>query len=245
MPENPISSCERVWINVRLATMDLARPGEYGALENDALGVRAGRIAAIEPMSAVALDRLAGEVIDVRGAWIAPGADQLPFASGLWREPRGGIRHAAWRHILRRDRAAGRRHPRHGPSDAGHGRRAGSAAQHARLHALAAEGVTTVEIKSGYGLTLADELKMLRVARSLADELPVRITTTLLAPRASCRRNSPAGRTITFNLVCREIIPPRRNENWPTPWTRSPSIWRSRPHSAQKSSPRPKRTVCR
>ena len=50
-----------------------------------------------------------------------------------------------------------------------------------RLEALLAEGVTTVEIKSGYGLTLADEAKMLRVARTLGREYPVTIRTTLLA----------------------------------------------------------------
>ncbi len=53
-----------------------------------------------------------------------------------------------------------------------------------RLEALIADGVTTVEIKSGYGLDLADELKMLRVARRLGEILPVRVTTTLLAAHA-------------------------------------------------------------
>src|SRR5215469_4142910 len=53
-----------------------------------------------------------------------------------------------------------------------------------RLEALLAEGVTTVEVKSGYGLTLQDEAKMLRVARSLARAVPVTISTTLLAAHA-------------------------------------------------------------
>ena len=53
-----------------------------------------------------------------------------------------------------------------------------------RLEALLAEGVTTVEVKSGYGLTLQDEAKMLRVARSLARAMPVTIRTTLLAAHA-------------------------------------------------------------
>ena len=53
-----------------------------------------------------------------------------------------------------------------------------------RLQALVAEGVTTVEIKSGYGLTVADELKMLRVARRLAGLVPVNVRTTLLAAHA-------------------------------------------------------------
>jgi len=49
-----------------------------------------------------------------------------------------------------------------------------------RLAALAASGVTTVEVKSGYGLSLDDELKMLRVVRRLADTLPMRIVPTWL-----------------------------------------------------------------
>ncbi|UGA39971.1 hypothetical protein JOS77_11665 [Chromobacterium haemolyticum] len=47
-----------------------------------------------------------------------------------------------------------------------------------------AEGVTTVEIKSGYGLSLEDELKQLRAARRLRDELPVEVSATLLAAHA-------------------------------------------------------------
>jgi len=50
-----------------------------------------------------------------------------------------------------------------------------------RLAALLAEGVTTIEIKSGYGLTLEDERKMLRVARDLGRAFPVTVRTTLLA----------------------------------------------------------------
>ncbi len=53
-----------------------------------------------------------------------------------------------------------------------------------RLDSLLADGVTTLEIKSGYGLTLDDELKMLRVARQLGTLRPVRIRTTLLAAHA-------------------------------------------------------------
>ncbi len=49
-----------------------------------------------------------------------------------------------------------------------------------RLEALIADGVTTIEIKSGYGLRLDDELKMLRAARRLGEELPVRVLTTFL-----------------------------------------------------------------
>ncbi|SEB51339.1 imidazolonepropionase [Nitratireductor aquibiodomus] len=53
-----------------------------------------------------------------------------------------------------------------------------------RLDALLAEGVATVEVKSGYGLTIDDELKMLRAARRLASLRPVRIKTSYLAAHA-------------------------------------------------------------
>src|SRR5690606_33627473 len=54
-----------------------------------------------------------------------------------------------------------------------------------RLDALLAEGVTTVEIKSGYGLTIADELKMLRAARALAGKRDVAVATTYLGAHAT------------------------------------------------------------
>ncbi|WP_104203502.1 imidazolonepropionase [Billgrantia saliphila] len=75
-----------------------------------------------------------------------------------------------------------------------------------RLDALLADGVTTVEIKSGYGLTVADELKMLRVARRLGDAFPVRVVTSLLGAHALPPeyRDDADG---YIDLVCREMIP--------------------------------------
>ncbi|MGM0782748.1 MAG: imidazolonepropionase [Pseudomonadota bacterium] len=75
-----------------------------------------------------------------------------------------------------------------------------------RLEALIADGVTTVEIKSGYGLDVASELKMLRVARRLGEELPVRVVTTLLGAHAlppEFKEDSDG----YIDLVCREMIP--------------------------------------
>lgn len=75
-----------------------------------------------------------------------------------------------------------------------------------RLDALLADGVTTVEIKSGYGLTVADELKMLRVARRLGQLRPVRVITTLLGAHALPPEY--AGRADDYvSLVCDEMIP--------------------------------------
>ncbi|MFH6600357.1 imidazolonepropionase [Ectopseudomonas khazarica] len=80
-----------------------------------------------------------------------------------------------------------------------------------RLDALLADGVTTVEIKSGYGLTLSDELKMLRVARRLGELRPVRVTATLLGAHALPPEY--AGRADDYvSLVCDEMIPAAAGE---------------------------------
>lgn len=75
----------------------------------------------------------------------------------------------------------------------------------ARLEALMAEGVTTVEIKSGYGLDTRNEMKILRVARSLADG-KVRVTTTLLAAHAVPPEYAERAPEYV-DLVCNEMIP--------------------------------------
>jgi imidazolonepropionase len=80
-----------------------------------------------------------------------------------------------------------------------------------RLDALLADGVTTLEIKSGYGLTLADELKMLRVARRLGELRPVRVMTTLLGAHALPPEY--AGRADDYvRLVCEQMIPAAARE---------------------------------
>jgi imidazolonepropionase len=78
-----------------------------------------------------------------------------------------------------------------------------------RLRALAASGVTTVEVKSGYGLSLEDELKTLRVIRRLADALPMRIRATWLGAHEIPLdyRERPNGRREYLDLLVREMLP--------------------------------------
>lgn len=78
-----------------------------------------------------------------------------------------------------------------------------------RLRVLAASGVTTVEVKSGYGLTLDDELKMLRAVRRLSDELPIRIVPTFLGAHEVPleHRGTPASRRAYIDAVIHEMIP--------------------------------------
>lgn len=76
----------------------------------------------------------------------------------------------------------------------------------ARAARLIAEGVTTIEIKSGYGLDRDNELKMLRVARTIGERLPIRVRTTLLAAHALPPEY--AGRSDDYiKCVCDEILP--------------------------------------
>ena len=78
-----------------------------------------------------------------------------------------------------------------------------------RLRSLLAEGVTTVEIKSGYGLTPESEARMLRVARRLGELHPVTVSTSLLAAHALPPEF--AGRADDYvELVCREWLPALR-----------------------------------
>ena len=73
-----------------------------------------------------------------------------------------------------------------------------------RLLAMRAEGVTTLEIKSGYGLTLADERKQLQVARALGEQCQVNVVTTFLGAHAT-----PPGREAQeyIDEVCEVMIP--------------------------------------
>ncbi len=75
-----------------------------------------------------------------------------------------------------------------------------------RLAEMLAHGTTTVEIKSGYGLSLDDELKMLRAARRAADEVGIRSVRTCLAAH-EMPREFRDNRAEYVRLVCEEILP--------------------------------------
>jgi imidazolonepropionase len=75
-----------------------------------------------------------------------------------------------------------------------------------RLDALIADGACTVEIKSGYGLSLGDEVKMLRAARALADKRKVRIVTTFLGAHA-LPPEANGDKDKYIDLVVNEMMP--------------------------------------
>ncbi|TGV96351.1 imidazolonepropionase, partial [Mesorhizobium sp. M2D.F.Ca.ET.145.01.1.1] len=75
-----------------------------------------------------------------------------------------------------------------------------------RLDALMAEGVTTIEVKSGYGLDLENEQKSLRAARQLGNERPVTVRTTCLAAHA-LPPEAKGDKDAFINLVVKTILP--------------------------------------
>ena len=78
-----------------------------------------------------------------------------------------------------------------------------------RLRRLAAHGSTTIEVKSGYGLSLDSELRTLRVIRALAAELPVRLVPTFLGAHEVPLeyREAPRTRTEYIDLLVNEMLP--------------------------------------
>ena len=183
------------------------RPGQtpYGAVRDAALAIQDGRIAWIGAVADLpgAAEGLAQGVTDLGGAWITPGLidchTHLVFTSnraGEWEKRLNGV---TYEEIAR---AGG------GILSTVRATRAASqheltASAQRRLDALASNGVTTVEVKSGYGLDLESELKMLRAAGDLSG---ARIRRTLLAAHAVPpeHRDDRAG---YVDLICERIIP--------------------------------------
>ncbi|MEJ2814917.1 imidazolonepropionase [Caulobacter sp. CCG-8] len=196
--------CDRVWSKARLATFAADRSG-IGAIEDGVVAARGGRIVYAGPAAdAPAFE--ARETIDCADRWITPGLidphTHLVFGGDRAHEFELRLAGASYEEIAR---AGG------GIVSTMKATRAASradlvAAALPRLDALIAEGLTTVEIKSGYGLSLDDELKSLRAARALADVRDVSVTTTFLGAHALPPEfaGDPDG---YVDLVCREMIP--------------------------------------
>jgi len=202
----PWQQCEQIWINVNLATMDPQRPAPYGIVEQGVIGICRGRIRALAPMTELDLSALPGRPIDAGGAWLTPGLIDS-HTHLIWGGQRSGefTRRLAGADYAEIARDGG------GILATVRATRALSERElitraRPRLRALLNEGVTTVEIKSGYGLTCDDELKMLRAARALGEEFPVRIRTTLLAAHAVPPEF--IGRADDYvELICERLLP--------------------------------------
>jgi imidazolonepropionase len=174
---------DRLLTDCHALTMVPAPGNPLGLIRNAAIGVHAGRIVRVARRTELAGTR-AAEVVPLGGAFVTPGLvdchTHLVF---------GGTRAAE--HARRRAGATYEEIAREGGGIASTVRATAAASvtelldqSRRRLHALIRGGVTTVEIKSGYGLDPASELRLLNVIRTLARSEPVRVVPTLLALHA-------------------------------------------------------------
>jgi imidazolonepropionase len=188
---------DRIFTNARLATMDPTLPG-LGVVARGMVAERAGRIVYAGPEMAMA----AREVVDCQQRWVTPGLidchTHLVYAGNRAGEFEARLEGASYAEIAAKGggiaatvaatRAAGE-------DELG-------ALARARLSALMADGVTTVEVKSGYGLAAEAEYKCLRVARSLGDVCDV--AATFLGAHA-LPPGTPRGEYV--RALCEEMLP--------------------------------------
>ncbi len=175
-----------VWLNCKAATLQAGAAQPYGLIEDAALVVSDGLLQWVGPRSDLPANLLTNgtQTIDAKGSLITPGLidchTHLVYGGNRAGEFEQRLNGASYEDIAR---AGG------GIVSTVMATRAATeleleAQSTPRLQALLAEGVTTLEIKSGYGLALEHERKTLRVARSLGNAHPVSVQTTFLGAHA-------------------------------------------------------------
>ncbi|QWW71607.1 imidazolonepropionase [Rhizobium sp. WYJ-E13] len=179
------SSARSLWRNARLATLRENLPG-LGIIEKGAVVYEGGRILFAGPEGELPSWLIeTAEITDLEGRWVTPGLidchTHIVYGGNRAREFEMRLEGATYEEIAR----------------AGGGIVSSVKATNAlsveglveaalpRLDTLISEGLTTIEIKSGYGLNIEAELKMLRAARALADHRPVRVITSYLGAHAT------------------------------------------------------------
>ncbi|MBX7248174.1 MAG: imidazolonepropionase [Caulobacteraceae bacterium] len=200
-------------LDCHAATMSADTDTPYGAVRDAAVAIQDGRIAWIGPRSALSADfeDLTREVRSLQGAWITPGLvdchTHLVFGGNRAVEWERRLNGATYEEIAR---AGG------GILSSVRATRAASEDDLVesglrRLRALTAQGVTTVEVKSGYGLETESELRSLRAATRLGPLAGVNVVRTLLSAHAVPQefRDDRSG---YVDLIANEIIPAAARE---------------------------------
>ncbi|PUB22315.1 imidazolonepropionase [Pseudomonas sp. GV105] len=169
-----------LWQHCHIATM---AHGNYSIIEDAALVTAGSLIEWIGPRSEMPAADYA-QVHDLHGAWVTPGLIDCHTHTVF-----GGNRSGEFEQRLQGVSYADIAAQGGGIASTVRATRAASEDElfesaHKRLRSLLRDGVTTVEIKSGYGLDLASERKLLRVIRRLGDALPVSVRATCLAAHA-------------------------------------------------------------
>jgi len=201
------TSCwDTLWINVNIATM-AEGADNYGAMNNAALAVLNGKIAWLGSMNDLSRNKYqAIKVIDGENQWLTPGLidchTHIIYGGNRANEFEMRLQGKSYEDIARS--GGGIMSTVTATRKATETELLHSAKQ--RLNALHKEGVTTVEIKSGYGLNAESEIKMLNVAQQLEKEFPVTIKKTFLGAHTVPSEfvNNAQG---YIDEVCNNILP--------------------------------------
>ncbi|WP_417699434.1 imidazolonepropionase [Pseudoalteromonas lipolytica] len=192
--------------DANIATMDPAIDAPYGALEHAAIAVKDGKIAWLGSQADLPqFDVLATPTVSAKGQWLTPGLidchTHLVFAGSRAEEFEQRLQGVSYEQIAAN--GGGIASTVRATREADHETLFVAAKE--RLNALYGEGVTTVEIKSGYGLDCENEIKLLEVARLLGENHPVDVKTTFLGAHALPPEYK--GRSDEYiELVCGEML---------------------------------------
>ncbi len=179
------TSWDGVWTGANIARM-VAGAGPYGNLENAALAVQGERIAWIGTAAEGRAEARRNNAIihEADGLWMTPGLidchTHLVYGGNRVEEFERRLCGVSYEEIARA--GGGIQSTVQATREASHVELKAGAARRARR--LMAEGVTTIEIKSGYGLDLVTERRLLEAARDLGDEMPLSIKKTFLGLHA-------------------------------------------------------------
>lgn len=198
---------DALWLDAHLATLRADRD-VWGEVRDGAIGIKDGRIAWIGPRSQLPGNPtdIAREIHEARGAWITPGLidchTHLVYGGNRAREFELRLQGASYEEIARA--GGGIVSTVRATRDASDHELTAGAAR--RLAQWLDEGVTVIEIKSGYGLDPATEIRLLRIARLLGSSAPVTVRTTFLGAHALPPEF--AGRADAYvDCVCEEMLP--------------------------------------
>lgn len=216
---------DALWINVNIATMvsksvvfggadTKTHSNDYGEIRGGAIAVSGSRIAWIGKQQNLPASPtiLAARVYDAQGAWLTPGLidchTHLVFGGHRAREFEQRLNGASYEEIALA--GGGIRSTVSATREASEEDLIASASK--RLQALMREGVTSVEIKSGYGLDEASEVRMLCAAKALEQRCPVSVSTTFLGAH-TVPVEYESRRSDYVSLVCERMIPVVAEEN--------------------------------
>jgi len=192
--------------DANIATMDSTIDAPYGAIENAALAIKNGEIVWLgEQSNLPSFDAFATPTLSIKGQWLTPGLidchTHLIFAGSRAEEFEQRLQGVSYEQIAAQ--GGGIASTVKATRAADHEQLFVDAKD--RLNTLLAEGVTTAEIKSGYGLDVENEIKILEVARLLNEHHPIDIKTTFLGAHA--RPPEYKGRADEYiDLVCTQML---------------------------------------